>query len=659
MIISEIQAENILKYARLKISNIPSQGLIAISGRNESGKSTIGETLCFALFGRTYALEANDPMKLIKWGESSCSVSVDFAIKGDQRYRVVRYLDDGGNQGARLVSLSKDGLVLAKGADRVDAAIAELLGFDYDEFIESFYLAQREITTPHPHSHAVKTIAGITPLEQLAVDLQNLNVRSTELISMVEKDAEDVRSSLSDLSIEESRLTDLEATRESIISAIVDKENQIVDLQPTAAKYQRSQSVFQNARTGHGIAKVLLSLFLILTIATWAVWGLLTQLPESDIATKLGTWLIANINEWETKYQSWLFSVGSISSLLLIALWNISASFGSRKIAAQGDTKDIADRLEHSVKEATADLDPLNRQIEKLLRMSDDREIEPSERMAQADSAEGIHTEVNLVDKVNVLSDALVRIGAKPDELRDIVAQITSLMEADVKHLDKRLSRLDKEISVECGRVEQAEELVRMLENFDAKIDEHERQIQIREHAVSLLAAAMHYLSNRFNKKVRDLTGKALPLFTNGRYKHLQIDENLNVRVFSSDKHDFMDLYEISSGTQRQIMLAVRLAMVQHLVHTTDGAPQFIFLDEPFAFFDQQRIQSTLQALPEVSEKISQVWIVAQEFPETALSELHIKCRHDLQDLAFDSKARIAEVEISEKEFEEVLAESA
>jgi exonuclease SbcC len=659
MIISEIQAENILKYAHLKISNIPSQGLIAISGRNESGKSTIGETLCFALFGRTYALEANDPMKLIKWGESSCSISVDFAIKSSQHYRVVRYLDDEGNQGARLTSVSKDGLVLAKGADQVDAAIAELLGFDYDEFIESFYLAQREITTPHPHSHAVKTIAGITPLEQLAGDLKELNVRSTELISKVENDMLDVKSRLSDLSIAEAKLTDLEATREYIISTIVDKENRIVDLEPTAVKYQRSQSVFRSARTGQGIAKVLLSLFFIITIATWAVWGLLTQLPESDIATKLGTWLIVNINEWETKYQSWLFSVGSISSLLLIALWNISATLGSRKIAAQRDTKGIADRLDHSVKEATTDLDPLNRQIEKLLKMSDGRETETSERIAQEGPAEGIHSEVDLVDKLNVLSEKLDRFGAKPDELRDIVAQITSLMEADVKHLDKRLSRLDKEISVERGRVEQAEELVQMLEDFDSKIDEHERQIQTREHALSLLAAAMHFLSNRFNKKVRDLTGKALPLFTNGRYKHLQIDENLNVRVFSSDKHDFMDLYEISSGTQRQIMLAVRLAMVQHLVHTTDGGPQFIFLDEPFAFFDQQRIQSTLQALPEVSEKISQVWIVAQEFPETALSELHIKCRHDLQDLAFDSKEGIVEEEISEKEFEEVLATTA
>jgi exonuclease SbcC len=38
-------------------------------------------------------------------------------------------------------------------------------------------------------------------------------------------------------------------------------------------------------------------------------------------------------------------------------------------------------------------------------------------------------------------------------------------------------------------------------------------------------------------------------------------------------------------------------------------------LDEPFAFFDQERTVSTLRALPDVSEVISQVWVVSQEFP--------------------------------------------
>jgi exonuclease SbcC len=126
----------------------------------------------------------------------------------------------------------------------------------------------------------------------------------------------------------------------------------------------------------------------------------------------------------------------------------------------------------------------------------------------------------------------------------------------------------------------------------------------------------MAELSSRFNRDVKVLVGRLLPLFTDGRYEHLQIDEDLRVRVFSSDKRDFMDLEEVSSGTQRQIMLALRLALSKKLLDRTVKGRQFAFLDEPFAFFDEGRTRTALRALADLGGDISQVWIVAQDFPE-------------------------------------------
>ena len=109
-----------------------------------------------------------------------------------------------------------------------------------------------------------------------------------------------------------------------------------------------------------------------------------------------------------------------------------------------------------------------------------------------------------------------------------------------------------------------------------------------------------------------------LPLFTDARYEHLQIDDDLKVRVFSSEKRDFMDLEEVSSGTQRQIMLALRLALSQKLLSRAVKGKQFAFLDEPFAFFDEERTRKALTALANLGEDVSQVWIVAQTFPQDA-----------------------------------------
>lgn len=42
MIVHKLRAENFLKYRHLSLDNLPPTGLVAISGANESGKSSIG-----------------------------------------------------------------------------------------------------------------------------------------------------------------------------------------------------------------------------------------------------------------------------------------------------------------------------------------------------------------------------------------------------------------------------------------------------------------------------------------------------------------------------------------------------------------------------------------------------------------------------------------
>ncbi|MEE8301468.1 MAG: SbcC/MukB-like Walker B domain-containing protein, partial [Candidatus Tectomicrobia bacterium] len=161
------------------------------------------------------------------------------------------------------------------------------------------------------------------------------------------------------------------------------------------------------------------------------------------------------------------------------------------------------------------------------------------------------------------------------------------------------------------------------------QIEACNHRIQVRDLARDLLTRGAQHIATTFNRDIRDLVSRTLPLLTQGRYEHLRIDENLDVQVFSNEKRDYMQFEEISTGTQRQIMLAVRLALSQQFINTTLGRRQFIFLDEPFAFFDEERTRSTLQALPKLSNELSQIWIVAQSFPEGFAFDLDIRCQQD------------------------------
>ena len=128
MILTDIIAQNFLKYARLELRDLPEQGVIAIAGANESGKSSIGEVICFALFGRTFSLGDDELQKLIRWGESACNITIRFRINDAARYQITRMLDRDGNHGVRLSRAGEAELPFARGHDEVEAAVYDLLG---------------------------------------------------------------------------------------------------------------------------------------------------------------------------------------------------------------------------------------------------------------------------------------------------------------------------------------------------------------------------------------------------------------------------------------------------------------------------------------------------------------------------------------------------
>jgi exonuclease SbcC len=221
---------------------------------------------------------------------------------------------------------------------------------------------------------------------------------------------------------------------------------------------------------------------------------------------------------------------------------------------------------------------------------------------------------------------------------------VDELVAEPERQLDEKIERqqmlhrlVDASIQNEQERLSKADTLTGMIDDLGSKLEEIRHRIHVREIAEELIRSAARNFSQQFNHDLRELASRTLPLFTEGRYEHLNIDTELNVRAFSSEKRDYMNLDEISSGTQRQIMLAVRLALSQELVNTTSSGNQFIFLDEPFAFFDQTRTRNAMSILPDLSDEITQVWVIAQEFPEDTASQMEIACSREYEKLPADA----------------------
>ncbi|MEJ2405582.1 MAG: AAA family ATPase [Candidatus Thiodiazotropha sp.] len=624
MIIHAIKAQNVLKYSRLQLLDLPEKGLIAISGPNESGKSSIGETVCFALFGRTFSLGLDELTKVIRWGETHCSAELEFSDGSGNRYHLERFLDDAGNHSARLAPLgSEDETAVVRGVEAVADKIYALIGFEYEEFVESFYLAQREITTPHPHSYAVKTMAGLVTLEYCDSACQEDRDAALNEIEQRQSELANIQTQLDELNIDPMLMPEQERQRSQQLQAKQDIQELINELDNAATAYQDSLPRREKARSSRARSSFLLWVCLLLAVAAGAVWYLLAKMPEHDLSHQLGDRL-ASIPAWQPEMLPYLlYTAGALAVLGLI--------FGIRRASLGRGIlgfNNVAEILASGINK----LDEIPTQADDSAPVG---ETAPDDDEVAAASDPVADAAPPAVDRAarSRLAGRILDWQVSLAEVRDGVAREISELESQLELQRARLGQLDQVIAVEQGRLDKATQLSGIKDELKQKIVDRQNHLDVCRVADELIQGTTREISHQFNRKLRGLVGKTLPLFTEQRYEHLQIEDDLSVRAFSSEKRDFMDLEEISSGTQRQIMLAVRLALSQELVDRAVRGSQFLFLDEPFAFFDEMRTRNALAVLPTLSDELNQIWIVSQDFAEDLQFDRHIRCDREFQTL--------------------------
>jgi exonuclease SbcC len=589
MIITSVKATNVLKYASLDLPELPEQGLIGISGLNESGKSAVGETICFALFGRTFSIAEGELDKIIHWGMPECTVTLGFRVAGID-YVLWRLLDTEGDHSARLSLAQEPEQAIARGANAVANTLATILGYGFEEFIESFYLAQREISTPHPHSQAIKVMAGVAPLEYVSSEFKAAIKSHGDEPQRMLADIESIRRDITALKIEEGRLEDLQQQHADVLQAHTSYTGWLHKLRQSLETYSKHVPLIRRANNSRRAGIMVGFLASLVAAVSGVVWGLMSYASELPLSVRLHEMFQQYLPGWHVSYIDWIGIGAAVFALIGFFSWLRSGRLKKRIAHLQAEAMVLADSLASLPARLTETHENAAAEPEVILRPS------------QAEYA--------------AAHPGVADISTSVAEAREYSERETAWLNHQLGVTASRMAGLDKDITHERALLEQAGKLSATVASVEEKHAALLQQIDCEHKAIELLACASVHLANNFNREMHQLAANALPLFTESRYQYLQIDEALNVRVFSNEKKDFMSLDEVSSGTQRQIMLALRLALSQELSARVGKGRQFVFLDEPFAFFDSVRTRSSLNALSSLDEQLSQIWVVAQSFSE-------------------------------------------
>lgn len=179
--------------------------------------------------------------------------------------------------------------------------------------------------------------------------------------------------------------------------------------------------------------------------------------------------------------------------------------------------------------------------------------------------------------------------------------QETEKLEEELATLKNESGQLQYKLSVDIN----AEvELLRVQDELTATSARLERALEkltIYELALKHLSFAREQTLVRASDLLAPKLGGYLAGLTNGRYATVSVDANLNITVHSKfAPNGKIDPRSLSRGTQDQVYLAARLALVDLLF--PDTCPP-ILLDDPFVTFDTDRRSAALRLCQRIGEK--------------------------------------------------------
>ena len=219
MIPLRLSVRNFLCY-RDDVPPLDLQGIhvACLCGANGHGKSALLDAMTWCLWGQARTGSRNHN-SLIAYGETECRVELDFQAKG-QLYRAIRRRRSAGQGRTELDLFVLDDAdqprpITGNTLNETAARIRNLLGMDYDTFVNSAFLLQGrsdEFTrkTPSERKDVLSSILGLDLYEVLQAAARNKRSEWQDNVTRTEGALTQTRTALDELADPTDELADIE-----------------------------------------------------------------------------------------------------------------------------------------------------------------------------------------------------------------------------------------------------------------------------------------------------------------------------------------------------------------------------------------------------------------------------------------------------------------
>jgi DNA repair exonuclease SbcCD ATPase subunit len=218
------------------------------------------------------------------------------------------------------------------------------------------------------------------------------------------------------------------------------------------------------------------------------------------------------------------------------------------------------------------------------------------------------------------LTDVLAQLNREKRELAhfNIDDEELGRLNLIVSQYEERLKDLERERLAIRQQIETAEGGAELLSSYKERHDKIRAQAEGLLRQIAILRLTANCIDEaRQNVLVSTLevlnvrTSDILNKLTSGRYSKVRFDKStMKFEVFSDDRSEWVDPYKgLSAGTVDQIYLAARLALAELV---SEEKNSMIILDDPFANYDEKRLENAMKVIKELSESHQVLLLTSQ-----------------------------------------------
>jgi DNA repair exonuclease SbcCD ATPase subunit len=644
MLFQELILSGIRNFAKLKKIDF-SKGFNIIIGDNESGKSTIYDSILSVLFGSAYPNSKN----LICEGQQECKAALTFKDKKGDTYRVIR---DFSKDKANLFKLdsSNNFIIINKNKDMIDQLmISEIIGLKEDEYAYLFSLKYPIYTSSNGTYESANEETAL--LDEMPV-VEKLEGLEGNVMEEQESESLDRIKNGEELAFKQKRLVTLKEALTKIdqLSKIEYKIDELQDKLSGAKKRLESLSIAEKESAQNINSLESLKTFAELPaninidelIDTYEKKEIekakeLDEVREELEHLKERRDLIPNKPVFQNPFliagavliTASLFSVMSFNLTDIFQILFFVGFFGGAGSIAFGIFNDFQNSSKR--KELGLKIDNINKQLnDKNTRYGkEDAQFQDILKKTSSSNAQELGLRYKkyqeLLQQKEFLEEKKKRLleGKEREEIEgefkqlqkekaelDAKVQGYTGLSTDIYDIEAEIKKIEKEIRAYTGAGNKEKQTAASRKAHNIKADRHSDKTEAISWSIleKILGKDPHDLLPLIENKAK----LYLQRLTLGRYSGLNINGGIYLTAKEKDKKAELD--KLSKGMIDQVYLALHFALTSIL---SAKHPFPFLIDDPFLAFDPQREAIAVDILREMAKDNQVIFLSSHKSQKT------------------------------------------